>query len=194
MHLDQFPTVSFKPKSTPYTYAAQQHWHPLDFPHTMVEHRSGHPSELVKFLTFLRGKSKNILNKVSNRFWGLRASASKSLPYKRYRTVLLAPEQTHPDYRHLEACSSGRSEHFSLLSVAENWAPLIFSCSHNQSNPFNPSNLHQKKKKVIYEPKQKKNIYKVCTIYTSDFLWDTLHQKKEGHGSETSLHIKCWNY
>lgn len=60
MHVKWFSVVSLKPKSTPYAYTAQQHWHPPDFPHARVEHRSRPPSELVKFLKVLGGKSKSI--------------------------------------------------------------------------------------------------------------------------------------
>lgn len=173
--------------SNPHLTAQQ---HSRDFPHTMVEHRSWTPSELVKFLKFLRGKSKSISQKAELQIWR-RWSPTSSLFHMSSSTRANPPWQGTL----VVACSSQRSEHFSWFSVAENWAPLIFSCSHNQSNPFNLSNLHHKRKGYIWTQREKKNhIYKVCTIYTSDFLWDTLHQKKEGHGSETSLPIKCCHY
>lgn len=81
-----------------------------------------------------------------------------SLPYEQYRTI--ASTRANPPWQVtlVVACSSQRSEHFSLFSVAENWAPLIFSCSHNQSNPFNLSNLHHKRKSHIWTQNGKKKI------------------------------------
>lgn len=87
---------------------------------------------------------------------------------------------------------SKRLEHFLEFSVAKNWAPLIFSCSHNQSNPLNPSNLH-KKKKLYMNPE--KNIFtKFIQVYTSNFLWDTLCHRGKRVKALTCLHIKCHNY
>lgn len=151
------------------THTAQ--WQPLDFPHTMVEHRSWTPSELVKFLKFQRGKLKSSSQKAE--LWIWRPNHKWSLPYKQYRTV--ASTRANPPWQGtlVAACSSQRSEHFSLLSVAENWAPLIFSCSHNQSNPFNLSNLHHKRKSYIWTQTEKKIIFTKFVQYTHLIFYGT---------------------
>lgn len=123
-----------------------------------MEHRSWTPSELVKFLKFLRGKLKSISQKAELQIWRPWSPHKWSLPCERYRTV--ASTRANPSWQGtlVVACTSQRSEHFSLFSVAENWAPLIFSCSHNQSNPFNLSNLHHKRKSYIWTQTEKKKI------------------------------------
>lgn len=160
---------SLKPKSTPYAYTAQRH--PLDFPHTMVEHRSWTPSELVKFLKFLKGKIKEHLPKG----WAMDLEVLEphkwSLPYEQYRTF--ASTRVNPSWQGtlVVACSSQRSGNISLFSVAENWAPLIFSCSHNQSNPFNLSNLHHKS--YIWTQTEKKIIFTKFVQYTHLIFYGT---------------------
>lgn len=183
---------SLKPNSTLYTYTAQQH--PLDFPHTMVKHRPWTPSELVKFLNFQRGKSKSISQKAELWIWRP-WSPTSDLFHTSSTGLLLAPEQIHPDNGHLWWPSVHRGQSTFHCLVLQKTEPLSSLAAPIISLIPLTSATFIINKKVIMNPKRKKNhIYKVCTIYTSDFLWDTLHQKKEGHGSETSLPIKCCNY
>lgn len=153
---------------------AQQH--SLDFPHTMVEHRSWTPSELVKFLKFLRGKSKSISQKAELQIWR-RWSPTSSLFHMSSSTRANPPWQGTL----VVACSSQRSEHSSLFSVAENWAPLIFSCSHNQSNPFNLSNLHHKRKGYIWTQREKKKSY-LQSLYNIHIWFSMGHTAPEERG------------
>lgn len=110
--------------------------------------------------------------------------------------LLLAPKQIHPDKGHFWWPAVHRDQSTSHCLVLQKTEPLSSLAAPIISLIPLTSATFIINKKVIYEPKKKKknHIYKVCTIYTSDFLWDTLHQKKEGHGSETSLSIKCCNY
>lgn len=161
MHVSWFCIVSFKPKFTPMFCSA-----------TLIA--TGFPScqggtqvfaliRACKVPGILRGKSKSTSNKLSYGVWGFSNPTSNLFQKERHKTILQAPEQTHPDKGHLSrpALHSGQST-FQMFSVAENWAPLTFSCSHNQSNPFSPSNFHLKKK-VIYEPKTEKTYLQVYT-------------------------------
>lgn len=189
--LSWFSIVSFKPKFTPMLCLA-----------TMIA--AGFPScqggtqvfalRACKVPGILRGKSKSTSNKLSYGFLGFSNPTSSLFQKERYRTILQAPEQTHPDKGHLSrpALHRGQST-FQVFSVAENWAPLTVSCSHNQSNPFSPSNFHLKKKSYIWT-QNRKNIFTSLYKYTHPIFNGTLCQRKEGHGSEISLHIKCCNY
>lgn len=146
----------------------------------MVEHRSWTPAELVKFLKFLKGKIKEHLPKG----WAMDLEALEphkwSLPYEQYRTV--ASTRANPPWQGtlVVACSLQRSEHFSLFSVAENWAPLIFSCSHNQSNPFNLSNLHHKRKSYIWTQTEKKSYLQ--SLYNIHIWFSMGHTAPEERG------------
>lgn len=146
-----------------------------------MEHRSWTPSELVKFLKFLRGKLKSISQKAELRIWRPWSPHKWSLPCERYRTV--ASTRANPSWQGtlVVACTSQRSEHFSLFSVAENWAPLIFSCSHNQSNPFNLSNLHHKRKSYIWTQTEKKKSY-LQSLYNIHIWFSMGHTAPEERG------------
>lgn len=75
-----------------------------------------------------------------------------------------------------------RPKYFLEFSVAENWAPLIFSCSHNHSNPLNPSNLHPKKKYIymyIYIWTQKKTYLQSLYKYTHPIFYGTRFATEE---------------
>lgn len=86
------------------------------------------------------------------------------------------------------ALSSERPKYSWEFSVAENWAPLIFSCSHNRSHPLKSQQPSSKKKNIymfIYIWTQKKLIYKVYTsVHTQFSMGRALPQRKEGQGSD----------
>lgn len=161
---------SLKPNSTPYTYCSATL---TGFPSHHGETQVMDSFRACKVPEFSKGKIKEHLPKG----WAMDLEALEphkwSLPYKQYRTI--ASTRANPPWQRtlVVAFSSQRSEHFSLFSVAENWAPLIFSCSHNQSNPFNLSNLHHKRKSYYEPKKEKKIIFTKFVQYTHLIFYGT---------------------
>lgn len=125
MHVNWFSTVSLKPKSTPYTHTAQQRWHRWISltPRWNTDH--GPLPSLSSSRSFQGGNRRASPSRLSYRSRGLGVPQVISSISAVQDSV--ASTRANPPWwgTLVEACSSRRSERFSLFSVAENWAPLI---------------------------------------------------------------------
>lgn len=138
----------------------------------MVEHSSRTPSELVKFLKFLRGKLKSISQKAELWIWRPWSPAN-DLFHTSSTGLLLASEQIHPDKGHSWWPAVHRGQGTSHCLVLQKTEPLSSLAAPIISLIPLTSATFIIKEKVIYEPKQKKIIFTTFVQYTHLIFYGT---------------------
>lgn len=153
---------------------ADTRWIPLVPCRTRVRH----PSELAKFLKFLRGKSKSISNKLSNNRLLRPQSLANNLFHTSGTGSVANTEQTHPDQGHTWRPALLGAQSISHRLVLQKTEPLSSLAAPIITQiPLTPATFIKKKKKknkkFIYEPKREKKIFTKFVQYTHLIFYGT---------------------